>query len=128
MSYQEQVLNADYNVKWDVYPRHATSLYYAASFGLAEIVEALIGTGAELNAPGSRFGGTALHAAALREHIPVMKLLLEAGSDPGRADFNHVQWSQLLGRRLEPMGRARQAFSSGPRYKPIWLAPRPNIV
>src|SRR5205823_3020122 len=67
-----------------------TSLYYAASFGLAEIVEALINTGAELNAPGSRFGGTALHAAALREHIPVMKLLLEAGADPGRGDFNHV--------------------------------------
>jgi FAD synthase len=28
-----------------------------------------------------------------------------------------AQWSQLLGRRLEPMGRARQAFSSGPAHK-----------
>src|SRR5579859_8112449 len=35
-------------------------------------------------------------------------------------ELSRTQWSQLLGRRLEPMGRARQAFSSGPRYKPIW--------
>jgi hypothetical protein len=34
----------------------------------------------------------------------------------------------ILGCRLEPMGRVRQAFSPGPRYKPMWLAPRPNIV
>jgi hypothetical protein len=33
------------------------------------------------------------------------------------------QWSQLLGRGLEPMGWAGQAFSPGPRYKPMWLAP-----
>jgi hypothetical protein len=85
-----QVLNADYNIKWDFYPRHATSLYYAASFGLAEIVEALISTDAELNAPGSRFGGTALHAAVLRGHVPVVKLLLQAGADPSRADFNRI--------------------------------------
>jgi hypothetical protein len=38
------------------------------------------------------------------------------------------QWSQLLGRGLEPMGRAGQAFSSGPRYKPMWLTPNINIV
>jgi hypothetical protein len=85
-----QVLNADYSFKWDIYPRHATSLYYAASFGLSETVETLINSGADLNAPGSRFGGTALHGAVLRYHIPVMKLLLEAGADPSRADFNGV--------------------------------------
>jgi hypothetical protein len=32
-----------------------------------------------------------------------------------------TQWSQLLGRRLEPMGRPRQAFPPSPRYKPMWL-------
>lgn len=85
-----QVLNADRNFNWDIYPRHATSLYYAASFGLAEVVEAFISKDAELNAPGSRLGGTALHAAVLREHVPVMKLLLEAGADPSRADFDRV--------------------------------------
>ena len=38
------------------------------------------------------------------------------------------QWSQLLGRRLEPMGQAGQAFSPGPRYKPMWLASEPSAV
>ena len=85
-----QVLNADYAFKYDVYPRHATSLYYAASFGLSEVVVSLIKQGVELDAPGSRFGGTALHAAVLRQHIPVMSTLLEAGADPGRSDFNKV--------------------------------------
>ena len=40
-----QVLNADFNFKWDLYPRHATSLYYASSFGLTKIVDALIREG-----------------------------------------------------------------------------------
>lgn len=85
-----QILNADYNFKWDLYPKDATPLYYAASFGLEEVVEALIKNGADLNARGSRFGGTALHGAVLRFHIPVMKLLLDAGADATRADFNRV--------------------------------------
>jgi hypothetical protein len=85
-----QVLNANYNLWWDFYPRHATSLYYAASFGLTETVEALINNGADLDAPGSRFGGTALHGAVIRDHLPAMKLLLEAGADPNRADHYRV--------------------------------------
>jgi len=86
-----QVLNAiDSTFKWDLYPRHATPLYYGASFGLKSIVEQLIKEGAELDAPGSRFGGTALHAAVLRQHVLVMKVLLEAGADPNRVDFNRV--------------------------------------
>jgi hypothetical protein len=85
-----QVLNASRPSRWDVYPKHATPLYYAASFGLTDTVEALIRDGADLDAPGSRFGGTALHAATLREHIPAIKLLLEAGANPSKADFNLV--------------------------------------
>jgi len=37
-----QVLNADANFKWDVYPRHATPLYYASSFGLGWAVRSLL--------------------------------------------------------------------------------------
>jgi hypothetical protein len=44
------------------------------------------------------------------------------------ASLTAVQWSQLLGRGLEPMGWAGQAFSPGPRYKPMWLAPNTNLV
>lgn len=87
-----QVLNADSPFKWNVYPRHATSLYYAASLGLDEAVESLLGSKSreEINAPGSRFGGTAIHAAAIRGHVSIIKKLVTAGGDPGKADFNKV--------------------------------------
>ena len=85
-----QVLNADYPFEFDMYPKHATSLYYAASFGLCEAVASLVSQGMDLDAPGSRFGGTALHAAVLRQHITVIRILLEAGADPGKSDFNAV--------------------------------------
>ncbi|KAJ4421544.1 hypothetical protein N0V82_003682 [Gnomoniopsis sp. IMI 355080] len=90
-----QVINtgSDSNFKWNIYPRHATSLYYAASFGLRDVLTYLLEQGMEpkdLNAPGSRFGGTALHAAALREHLEVMEDLIKAGANPSTADFNGV--------------------------------------
>lgn len=85
-----QVLNSNWIFKWNQYPRHATPLYYAASFGLGEIVDDLIQSGVDLNAPGSRFGGTALHGATLREHTSVMKSLLKAGANPSQADFNLI--------------------------------------
>ncbi|WKT38187.1 Ankyrin repeat [Fusarium oxysporum f. sp. vasinfectum] len=85
-----QVLNANSPFEWNLYPRHATSLYYAASLGLEQVVEELLQSAKidDLDAPGSRFGGTAIHAAAIRGHITIIKRLVLAGADPGRADFN----------------------------------------
>jgi ankyrin repeat protein len=85
-----QILNAEYSSDWNFYPQHATPLYYAASFGLTEMVKRLIETRINLNAPGSRFGGTALHAAVIRNHIDVMKLLLGADAKPSQADFHLI--------------------------------------
>ncbi|KAI0455785.1 hypothetical protein F5B21DRAFT_182284 [Xylaria acuta] len=85
-----QVLNSNWVFKFDEYPKHATPLYYAASFGLGHVTEDLIRSGADINAPGSRFGGTALHGATLREHTSIMEKLLKAGADPSRADYNLV--------------------------------------
>jgi ankyrin repeat protein len=59
-------------------------LYYAASFGLTKRIKLLINQGAGTDAPGGRNGGTALHAAVLRQIVPVIKILL----DPERPDFN----------------------------------------
>ena len=50
----------------------------------------LIQAKVDLNEPGSRFGGTALHAAVIRYHTDVIQLLLEAGADPNKADFNRA--------------------------------------
>ncbi|KAI1404171.1 ankyrin repeat-containing domain protein [Hypoxylon fuscum] len=85
-----QCINADNPFCWDFYPRHATSLYYAATFGLTNIVEGLIRLRVNLDLPGSRYGGTALHGAVYRLHTPVVKLLLEAGADINKADFLKV--------------------------------------
>ncbi|KAI2464587.1 hypothetical protein F4781DRAFT_66341 [Annulohypoxylon bovei var. microspora] len=85
-----QIINADNPFYWDFYPRHATSLYYASTFGLTSIVEELIRLDTDLNPPGSRYGGTALHGAVYRLHTPVVKILLEAGADVNKADFLKV--------------------------------------
>jgi hypothetical protein len=85
-----QRLNSDWIHDWNEYPRHATPLYYAASFGLKDSVKRLVEDGVELDAQGSRFGGTALHGATLREHISIVRWLLKAGADPSRADFNEI--------------------------------------
>ncbi|RYP28065.1 hypothetical protein DL767_007396 [Monosporascus sp. MG133] len=82
-----QVINADNPFSWDFYPRHATNLYYAATFGLADMVKALIGSNTPLDLPGSRYGGTALHGAIYRLHRPIVELLLKAGADINRPDF-----------------------------------------
>ncbi|KAK7749127.1 hypothetical protein SLS62_008414 [Diatrype stigma] len=82
-----QTINADNPFCWDFYPRHATSLYYAATFGLTEVVRDLVDRKVPLDSPGSRFGGTALHGAVYRSHIPVVETLLEAGADVNRVDY-----------------------------------------
>jgi hypothetical protein len=71
---------------WDSYPKNATSLYYAASFGLEHVVRALLAQGAEVDAVSGRLGATAFHAAALRGHVQVMDILFQKGADPNRAD------------------------------------------
>jgi len=85
-----QILNADYAWKWSIFPHFATPLYYAATFGLSGTVDSIIKTGVDLDAPGSRYGGTALHGAAYRQHPLAVKILLNAGADPNKADFNKV--------------------------------------
>jgi len=72
---------------WDNYPKHATSLYYAASFGIEHVVRALLDEGADVDAMGGRVGATAFHAAALRGHVKVMDLLFQKGADLNKADF-----------------------------------------
>ncbi|KAJ8127322.1 hypothetical protein O1611_g6315 [Lasiodiplodia mahajangana] len=69
---------------------HATSLYYAASFGLEDVAGGLLLDGADVNAPGGRFGSTALHGATLREHTSIVEMLLKVGANPSQADDNHV--------------------------------------
>jgi len=75
---------------WSSYPKHATALYYAASFGLLHVCQHIIHQGADLNVPGSRYGGTALHGAVCRDQLAVIRALLEAGADVNKCDFDKV--------------------------------------
>jgi ankyrin repeat protein len=68
------------------YPRRATSLYYAASFGIEHVVRALLEQGAEVDARGGRLEATAFHAAALQGHIEIMDILYQKGADPNKMD------------------------------------------
>jgi hypothetical protein len=69
------------------YPKHATSLYYAASFGIEHVVETLLAQGAEVDVTGGRLGATAFHAAALRGHVKLMDILFQTGADMNKIDF-----------------------------------------
>jgi hypothetical protein len=88
-----QTLNAgssSNNSSWSSYPKHATSLYYASSFGLLHVTQHLIAQGVDLNVPGSRYGGTALHGAVCRNQLPIIRMLLAVGADVNMNDWDKV--------------------------------------
>ncbi|XP_023232143.1 ankyrin repeat domain-containing protein 29-like isoform X1 [Centruroides sculpturatus] len=58
----------------------ATPLFKAAHKGYSEIVELLIKRGASLGL--LKNGESALHTAALFDHLPIVKILIAAGADP----------------------------------------------
>jgi ankyrin repeat protein len=57
-----------------------TPLFFAAEWGHPEAIELLISHGAEVNA--LTFQGSALHIAARRSRVEIVKLLLDASADP----------------------------------------------
>lgn len=59
--------------------RHPHQIYYATSFGLTNIVTALLDTGAPVNSRGP--SGSALAAAALAGHLDTVKVLVDSGAD-----------------------------------------------
>lgn len=59
-------------------------LYYAASFGLVDVVRLILLTekDSDIDALGGRASSSALHVAVYRSHPEVVKVLLERGADP----------------------------------------------
>lgn len=68
------------------YVLNTRPLYYAASFGLLELVHLILQTEQandfDIDALGGRARSSALHVAVYRNHPDVVKVLLERGADP----------------------------------------------
>ena len=93
MAWLQAVVGMGRNSAFRGYSEHGTPLYYAASYGMQEIVDRLIEAKVDLDPPAGVFGGTALHAAVWRRHPGVVKALLVAGADPLRRDHtDHSAW------------------------------------
>jgi hypothetical protein len=80
------------------YVQKTHPLYYAASFGLFEVVRIILDTekGLDINALGGRAHATALHVAVFRDHIDVVRLLLERGAEPNisnNVDESPMYWA-----------------------------------
>lgn len=59
-------------------------LYYVASFGLTDVVRIILETeeDIDIDALGGRFNASPLHAAVFRDHLEIVKLLLERNANP----------------------------------------------
>ncbi|SCO12213.1 uncharacterized protein FFB20_13963 [Fusarium fujikuroi] len=77
-------------------------LYYASSFGLADLVKSLLTSeGVDVDARGGRFKSSALHAACYRGHVEIARQLLECGADVNLRDSDGrtaLFWAEKLGR------------------------------
>lgn len=58
-----------------------TWLHIAAKSGKFEVLQALIGMGADINAKGGTLGGAAINLAANGGHLKVVQALVEAGAE-----------------------------------------------
>jgi hypothetical protein len=80
--------------------RKTQPLYYAASYGLTEVVRMILESqkDIELNALGGRAYSSALHVATYRNRIDVVKVLLDQGADPNlcnESDEPPLYWAAM---------------------------------
>jgi ankyrin repeat domain-containing protein 50 len=105
------------------YVQNTHPLYYAASFGLFEVVRIILDTekGLDINVLGGRARATALHVAVYRDHIDVAQLLLERGAEPNIP--NNIGESPMYWARLNGNGEMQallEQYGADISRNPIW--------
>lgn len=98
--------------------RDTRPLYYAASFGLTDIVRYLLDMGSDAEARGGHGGATPINIASLRGNAEVVQLLLDHGADPYAVDIGmgknsffwakrkrHIEVMEILNRWRTQSGR-----------------------
>lgn len=63
-------------------------LYYAASFGLEQVVRAILDSNPDIDAPGGRTGASALFIACWRRNYKIADILVQAGANIDFTDEN----------------------------------------
>ncbi|KAH7159384.1 hypothetical protein DER46DRAFT_560419 [Fusarium sp. MPI-SDFR-AT-0072] len=113
-------------------------LYYASSFGLADLVKSLLTSeGVEVDARGGRYSSSALHVACYRGHVEIARQLLECGADINLLDSDGrtaLFWAKRLDRTdivdlledpkyAQTKGHAVMKLSDLPKYMdyPMWF-------
>ncbi len=79
---------------------HTNTVNFAAAFGPAETLRELLATNSNSVRETNELGFTPLHSAALMGRMDAAEVLLDAGADPGAADwigFHPLEWAACAG-------------------------------
>ena len=90
LSNASKAVESTYPSGFKMVPKHLTPLYYAASFGLYEVVKYLLEKWVDIDERGGLYSGTALHAAIYRNHPDIVNLLLDSGARTDVRDGNYM--------------------------------------
>jgi Ankyrin repeats (3 copies) len=88
----------------DTVIQNTPPLYYAASFGVVEVVRFLLDSepDIEIDALGGRASSSPLQVSVYRDHIDVARILLERGADPNlpnKFEETTLHWAGIVGNR-----------------------------
>jgi len=95
----EQFLKAGADVNTRGKDDGNTGLHWAASYGLTEMAELLIGYGADVNLK-NKDGNTPLHWAAGQGKLEIVKILIASGADinaQGKLNWTPLRWAEETG-------------------------------